>query len=69
MKELELEEYIRVDENMIRRTDKRIDRRTLVHILAVLKQYSEGKYLVNLSEKDDSQAYEMVCGLGHEATG
>ncbi len=69
MKELELEEYIRVDENMIRRVDKRIDRRTLVHILAVLKRYSEGKYLVNLSEKDDSQAYEMVCGLGQEATG
>lgn len=69
MMELELEECIWVDENMIRRIDKRIDRRALMRILAAMKWYSEGEYLANLSEKDDSQAYEMVCGLDHESAG
>lgn len=57
-----VEEHMLINESMIRKQNKRLNRKQIAEIFSILKRYSEGAFLSGINEKEDSQTYELVCG-------
>lgn len=56
----EMEEYIYVTEDLIRRRRRQLSQIELAKVYSLIRKNSEGNFSFSLSEKEDSRAYDVI---------